>query len=430
MIKKIKKKIALFLLWTQKWTKTDMLYLAKGGFWLTFSQVIHSISVFISAIAFSNLLSPDTYGTYKYFLSLLEIFAIATLEQMNTAVIQAVAKDKEGDVVAALKTKIKWGMWGGAASIGLSIYYLVNENITLSVIFLIAGFFIPFSRSFNIYTAYLNGKGDFKKYSIYNSITQIIIVSSLVGLIFFIKNIIIIAIVYLVMNTLASLFFFKLTLKKLPPNNVTDPDTINYGKHLSFIRSLNALANHIHYPIIFTTLGAKETAIMFLALKPVNEIKNLLKNLGVLSLPKFSRRSLPEIKKSLPEKILKFYLLIILIIIGYYFLAPYIYQYMFPQYINSIKYSRLFALSFLLFPRVFIANVMSAHIRKKEIYIKNVTSALSKITFLLILVPQFKIWGAVWAIILAFAVNGLNDLIFFLRIKKNDPNDHPLKTKV
>jgi hypothetical protein len=31
-LKKMRNKIKNFLLWTQKWTKTDMLYLAKGGF--------------------------------------------------------------------------------------------------------------------------------------------------------------------------------------------------------------------------------------------------------------------------------------------------------------------------------------------------------------------------------------------------------------
>jgi hypothetical protein len=40
----LKYKAYTFLRWSERHTKTDMIYLTKGGFWLTLAQVISSAS--------------------------------------------------------------------------------------------------------------------------------------------------------------------------------------------------------------------------------------------------------------------------------------------------------------------------------------------------------------------------------------------------
>jgi len=64
-IKKLKDKIYRLLRRSEKYFKTDMVYLAHGGFWLTLGQIISSAASFLLAIAFANLLPKETYGTYK-----------------------------------------------------------------------------------------------------------------------------------------------------------------------------------------------------------------------------------------------------------------------------------------------------------------------------------------------------------------------------
>jgi len=123
LIKKTKIRLYNLLRWSQKYTKTDMVYLAKGGSWLTLGQIVSTIASFLSAIAFANLLPRETYGQYKYILSITSILAIPTLAGINTAVIRAIARGYEGSFIPALKTKIKWGLLGGITSIGLAGYY-------------------------------------------------------------------------------------------------------------------------------------------------------------------------------------------------------------------------------------------------------------------------------------------------------------------
>ncbi len=64
----LRAKICNFLRWSEKYIKTDMIYLVKGGFWLTLGQIISSVSSLLLVIAFANLLPKETYGIYKYFL--------------------------------------------------------------------------------------------------------------------------------------------------------------------------------------------------------------------------------------------------------------------------------------------------------------------------------------------------------------------------
>ncbi len=117
-----------FLKRSQKYTGTDNVYLAKGGFWLTLGQFFSLAAAFLSAIAFANLLDPTTYGNYRYVLSLLGILAIFSLDGVGDAVTQAVARGLEGSFYTGFKTKLKWGAIGSLIAIGAAIYYWIRGN--------------------------------------------------------------------------------------------------------------------------------------------------------------------------------------------------------------------------------------------------------------------------------------------------------------
>ena len=108
----IKTKLLSILKKSEKYTKTDMTYMAKGGFWLTFAQVISSISSLLLTLAFASMVTKEVYGTYKYIFSLFALLSIPTLSGMGTAITQSVARGFEGSVIPAFKEKIKWGALG------------------------------------------------------------------------------------------------------------------------------------------------------------------------------------------------------------------------------------------------------------------------------------------------------------------------------
>jgi O-antigen/teichoic acid export membrane protein len=404
-LKKMRNKIKNFLLWTQKWTKTDMLYLAKGGFWLGGGQILNTIISFLGTIAFANLLPEDIYGTYKYIISIIALLSIPTLSGINSVLVRAIARDARGDFFPAIKTKIKWGLLGSLASIALSFYYLAHDDLTLSSIFILAAPFIPLMETFNIYSSYLNGLKKFKDYSVFSQLSQMISVSTAVISIYFTKNIFLIFFVYFTSNTLIRLIFVLITVKKYPVNKKRDIDTISFGKNLSFINIIGTIAANIDKILIFTSLGAPEVAIYSLAIRPVDAIKNVFKNISILALPKLSQRSWEEIKKSAPEKMNKFLIILAPIALLWVIFAPFVFKIVFPKYLSAVLYSQVYAITLLLFPRIILAQSLIAQAAKKQIYTLNIITPLSKIILLALLLPFFKIWGAIFALLGSYTVN-------------------------
>lgn len=408
-----RKKIYNWLRRSERYTKTDMIYLFRGGFWLNLRQVIFSICAFITAIAFARFLPKEIYGQYKYILSIVGILSITTLSQLDTVTTLAVAKGFEGIVKKAFKIKIKWGLIGSVAAIALAGYFWTKDNSIFALSFLIISIFIPVMDSSQIYLSYLSGKKTFDIHAKYNSIVRIIATIILTSIIFLTNNLILIILSYFLVYTTLRLFFLNKTLKRFPPNKKQNPKYIRYGKELSFLRILVEISGYLDKILIFKYLGAVQLAIYTFAIAPVNQICTVLQSIRVIALPKFSAGDEEEIKKTLPGKIIKAIIVVIAIVVVYIFLAPHIYQIFFPQYIESIFYSRLFAISLILFPITFISSYFLSKIKKKEIYSLILITPLVRIIFLFILTPIYGIIGVILVDIIANLVNALISILFF-----------------
>jgi len=409
----IKSKAYRLLRHSERYAKTDMVYLARGGFWLTFRQIIFSALAFLTAIAFARLLPKETYGNYKYILSITGILAISALSKIDTAVILAVARDFEGIVKEAFKTKIKWGLLGSLGALIIAGYFFIENNLIFALSFLIAAVFLPLMESSQIYLAYLSGKKLFALQAKYNSIIRIVSSLGIIAVLFLTKNIIFIILTYFALYTLLRIYFLHRTLKELPPNQKTDPQFIPYGKQLSFLRIFVDIANYLDKILVFKFLGAVQLAIYIFAVIPVDQINTILQSVRLIAMPKFSSGSENKIKKALPGKIIKAMLITIVLVVIYILLAPYLYQIFFPQYSESINYSRFYALLLILFPMTLIPSYFQAKIKKKEVYIFSLVPSSIRIVLLLILAPGYGIIGVISAIILASVINSLLALILF-----------------
>lgn len=413
---KAKNKIYNLLRWSEKWTKTDMVYLAKGGFWLTMGNFAFSISGFLLAIVFANFLPQETYGVYKYVLSIAGILAIPTLSGLNTAINRSVAQGYEGSFIPALKTKIKWGFLGGLASLLLAGYYFYNNDTTLTMSFLIIGIFIPFMDPLGLYGAFLVGRKDFKLSTKYSVITQIITVAIMIATVFLTNNIFLIIFAYFISSTILRFIFLILTRKKFIFNKKIDPQTISYGKHLSLISSLGAVIGHLDKIILWHFLGAVPLAIYCFAMAPVVQFRSLLKMITPLAIPKISNTTPEILKKTLFSKMFKMLIVIIIAITFYILLAPYLYEIFFPQYLESVKYSQLFVLILLFFPSKLMGLSITLHAKKKALYTIGTVPSIINLIFMLVLIPLYGITGAILSKLLTSIFTFFISLYFFKKI--------------
>ena len=131
------------LRWSEKYFKTDMVYVAKGGFWISFGQATSSVLSLLLIIAFANLLPKETYGTYRYILSLAGVLNIFALTGMNSAVARAVAAGNEGVLKASVRYQFKWNLLMLAAFWVLGGYYFINGDFLFATSFLILSILVP-----------------------------------------------------------------------------------------------------------------------------------------------------------------------------------------------------------------------------------------------------------------------------------------------
>ena len=207
MINKLKNKTHNLLRRSEKYTKTDMVYLAKGGFWLTFRQIISIATAFLLAMAFANLLPKEIYGQYKYVISILSILLLSNMSGINTAFARAVHIGFEGSMFKDLKIKLKWSILGVIASLILAVYYYTNQNILLATAFLITAPFVILFENFTIYNSYLHGKKRFDKIAKYSSLIKIVSLIIIVIVAYLSNNLYLLLLALFIPNSLLHIIF-------------------------------------------------------------------------------------------------------------------------------------------------------------------------------------------------------------------------------
>ena len=393
-----------------------MVYLAKGGSWLAIGQVISIISGLALAVGFANLLPKEVYGNYKFVLSLAAIIGTFSLTGMSTAITQAVARGFDGVFRSGFSVYLKWSVIIFIGGTSGALYYFVNDNSTLALSLLIVGSFVPFLNSFTLYNAFLQGKKDFKKISLYGIFRSTIPAIFLLLTVVATNNPVLIVFVYFASHTTIALFFYFRTVAIYKPEGPTDVTAIQYGKHLSIIRVVYTIANNVDKILIFHFLGAIQLAIYAFALAIPNQVISANNIIKLLILPRFSNRSISELKMAIPGKILRLFIFVTLLTLLYIVTAPYIFQFLFPQYIDSVIYSQVYALVLLYMPTIFIQQLFFAHMKKKQLYTVTAISPISKIILLLLLLPPYGIWGAVIALLLARAIDMIVLIFLFRRV--------------
>ncbi len=392
----MKEKLTGFLRWSERYTKTDMVYLAQGGFWLGLGQVISSGSAFFVSIAFANLLPVETYGVYKYILSIVSLLTITTLTGMDSAVTQAISRGFEGTLSPAIKMRLKWGLLGSLLSLIIGGYYYLQGNLQLTVAFSITSLFIPFFESIDMYNSILFGKRLFNIYTHYNTIRKIIGLSAIIITILLTKNIFILLFVFFISNILPVIYFFYRTNHKYKENDSVDKEALSYGKHLSLINIISAVLNQLDKILVFHYVGAVELAIYALATAPNDQIKGLLKNVNLLALPKFANQTKKEIEKTIWKKVWILLLASAAIVLLYIIFAPLFFNIFFPKYLDSIGYSQLLSIS--LIPVIisgFLYTTFESQKSKEELYKWNIYTNIFNLVLLFPLIYYFGLLGAI-----------------------------------
>jgi O-antigen/teichoic acid export membrane protein len=393
-------------------------YLA-GGSLLVYSNIISTVTNLGVVYIFANFVSQETYGTYKYILSIASVLSIFTLQGMNTAVVQSVSRGYEGAVRDGIRNKILFGFIGTFFGLIISGYYFIQGNILLGGAFFITALAIPFYGTFNLYRAYLNGKRQYRaiaKETTFYSIGFFILFAATLLLT---DNIIIIMASYFLASTLLQLFIYLKISRRLDPQaKSSDAEITKYGKDLSLMKGLSVASGSISSLALWHLLGPLSLPIYALALAPIEQVRPILQLAENLLMPKLSQDSWKAhsigwfFKKSA-----LFFLAIILFVIIYIISAPYIFSLLFPKYMESVLFTQILSIGLILTGlNVLLTAIMRS---KKQVSNLYVTSGVVMF-FDLLTIPAIYFFGIMGLIIIILLSKVALSLIsLYLVFKKN-----------
>lgn len=406
MLQGIKGRLSQILRWSESYTKTDMLYLASGGFWLGVGQVISSVSALALAVAFAHLVSPETYGTYKYILSVAGLFAIFSLPGITTAFTRATAQGHEGTLHAVTRSRVIYACLGSLGALGGSIYYFVNGNIELALALLIIAASLPFFDTFTTYLFYFVGKRRFDLRTKYYALTQVISTVVLIATISLTDNLILILLAYFIPLIGIRAVLYRRLARTIARTEAKEQENEvkQYGMHLTAMQILSIAANEIDKILIWKFLGPAQVAVYTFALAIPEQLKGPLKGVGELAFPKFAGQTAEQVRSSLPalfRKLALYAVGLLLLSLLYMVLAPFVFKLFFPQYLESVSYSQWFALSLVTGVTTIPNALLGAQKKTKTQYIISTIQPLATIALMVLLIPLYGIMGAIIALLLS-----------------------------
>ncbi len=404
----LKSRLHRILKWIERYTKMDMVYLARGSFWSVAGQISASLIALTLSVAMARYVPKDIYGQYKYVLAIVSTLSAFSLSGIGTAVLQSVARGLDGALADGFKANLRWSFAIFIGAFALGGYYLIAGNFILGLGILIGGTVTPFLGSFNLYSPFLSGKKEFALQAWYaDFVTNIVPAVALIAVALIAPQPLLLIAAYFIANLAATAYAYWRTARKLhhaAPEH--DPHMLTYGKHLSLIGILGGIAGSIDQLLLFHFAGATDLAIYNFATGLVDQAKGPIKSLDAMMQVRFARRTDKDIRSGMLNKyawLLGASVLAAAIYISY---APFIYRLLFPAYMLAVPYSQAYALSLVSFAFLPASSYLMSKKLVRAQYVNAALSSLFRIVVICIGVIGWGLWGLIIArIITRFEVS-------------------------
>ncbi|NQV88103.1 MAG: oligosaccharide flippase family protein [Parcubacteria group bacterium] len=410
--------IIRFLRWTEKFTRTDMVYIAKGGGWTTVWRVANFSISFAIMTAFANLVSLEIYGRYQYVLSLVGLVAVFSLPGMETALIRSVAKGFESTFPKAFLTRIKWGFLGSLVIVGVAFWtHLQGGDDALVSILLLAAVFLPFRSTAGFTTAFWRGRKNFFAEALFQVTLTGGVATIVITTLFFTDSLFYIVLSFFAAQSVLGIFLYRIAYLHIRPTS-EDESLIPYGKSLTLMGTVGIISDHLDKIILFAFLSPIQLATYAFAIDPARKVRGLIP-ISDLLLPKLSENGVvgDKRKQRVFMKMLSMFIVTIPLAIMLALVTPYIYGFVFPQYIESVPYFQVLTILLALVPFTVLGVSLEAEMQIQSQYITKISIPVLKIGLFIILIPIYGIWGLIATLLVTEVVKDILTTYLFWKMK-------------
>ena len=382
----------------ERFTRIDLRQHAKSWTWLMSGQAVGTATALLLAIGYSHFLSKETYGTYKYVLSIVGILGVLAMPGMDSAAQRSIARGQDGVFWQTFRKRL---LGGGAATLvaaAIGLYYFSQGHTLLAAIFFAVAPFLIFFEPLGHYTSLLMGKQLFKQLTFYSVLLQTSAAAIIFATVVLTDNLLLIVLSYLATFTLIRAMILLRVVHTFPPNNVASEGEVAYGTHMTVINLLGIGSSNLDAILLWHFLGPVPLAIYSFAQAAADQARKAFKLVTTaIAFPKFASQDKELLKKTLGRKILLAHLATIPLAFLFVLIIPPVYRLVFPAYTESIIYAQVMAALLALSPMRFYSTAIAAHAGTKTLYTLGVTQSVLQTVLYLLMIPLFGIWGVILA---------------------------------
>ncbi len=384
--------------------------------------LIMTFGGFISVVILANNLSVNDYGNYKYVFSMIGILgALSFTGGFRNTVIQSTAKGMDGIVRYLFKMNLSLSFPMLLGGVVVGCYYLINNNEFLGYSIIIATTCSVIGNNGIIAYGYLNGRKLYGQLLKLQSIQSIINILVLFTITLLTKNLLIIIATSVISTAGILTAFYYYVEKKLLRNKETDTSIIKYGKHLNILSVITTVMMNIDSILIFKIIGSQGLALYALATPFVDRIIGFLKGTYFFALPKFTEQGHTSARVHLYKRSLIGLFLGTAVFGVYYLASPILFKIFFPNYLEAINLSRLFALNIPVIALSILSDAFLDSLAEiKYKYIVKATTTSFRIVLMLLLIFPFGIAGVIWSELLARLAGTVATVILIERYMKSN----------
>ncbi|RME29745.1 hypothetical protein D6792_03315 [Candidatus Parcubacteria bacterium] len=414
----------------------DILFLTRSGGWLMLGKFAQSLAVIATATLFARFLAPETYGIYKYLLTLGEITLLATLSGAGVALMRDLSRGREA---AAREVLRLWRLsFLGQAAVALAFagWYWAHSNTLFALGVLIAaagqGAIMWLSRPF--YILIVKERFDLLTYgSATVPLAQALAVASVLLLSHEEPSPLFLLAAYLTAGAAAAgafLFVVSRRLDLFPKPNPDKPhpswrELFPSLTSLSLSQTLGSVMPRVEAFLSFQLLGPAALAAYSFATAIPRQFSFFSKSLEQMQLARSGAHTLEAKFAAFPRKWWLAFAGSCAIVGAYWVAAPFIFSLLFPQYISVLPLSQWFALAYAFVIPSSAAYTLLVQGGKERClpYLWGLILAVFVVSAS-ILAPQLGISGVLIASVLGYAtyaLAGVVSLLFILRHTKATP---------
>ncbi|MES2006524.1 MAG: oligosaccharide flippase family protein [Patescibacteria group bacterium] len=420
MFERIKAPLYRLLRSSEKYTKTDMVHFFSANFWLNISRFIAIGSGMALTVAFANLLTPESFGTYKYVLASAGLIAAFSANGLMLSLSRAAAQGNLNIIPTVVRIATLWSIPASIGALTISLWYFSHSNIELGFAFLCIAFTNSISNGIGITKGVWQARGEYKLATIVGLPKMILPAVVILLTILFTKSVFWILLAYFLSNLLVSVFgyFFMLRHLRVKSSSEGAQEAIRYGQQVSLLGIFQLASAQIDQLLLWHFSTPVALATYALAMTPVNEVRNLLGNFLTVLFPKLAIKTKEEAYRTVPLRMKQMFIAALILTIIYILCIPFLFKYLFPKYLESVLVSQVLALTILFQPRAIVDTLFAAHAEMGNRLKILTISQVIDFALALALVPFFGLWGVVWATLLSEAISALMFILVYRQAAK------------